>query len=151
MDTGTDHDDHTGLALSLGCGGLPTTGRHRRQDPVEPSLTLSLSDDAYGPATPKSEATVKAGEAGRPARMSSPHSAVSSFSTAYPSSSTVKREKDVLVEEGEVERGGGGVCSRTSDEDEDGNARKKLRLTKEQSVLLEDRFKEHSTLNPVSF
>ncbi|KAM0949930.1 putative transcription factor homeobox-WOX family [Dioscorea sansibarensis] len=38
--------------------------------------------------------------------------------------------------------------SKASDEDDDGGAKKKLRLTKEQSCLLEDRFKEHSTLNP---
>lgn len=36
------------------------------------------------------------------------------------------------------------------DDEEGCNSRKKLRLTKEQSALLEDRFKEHSTLNPVS-
>ncbi|URE29261.1 homeobox-leucine zipper protein [Musa troglodytarum] len=36
---------------------------------------------------------------------------------------------------------------RISDEEEDGAARKKLRLTKEQSALLEDKFKEHATLN----
>ncbi|RCV43527.1 hypothetical protein SETIT_9G301000v2 [Setaria italica] len=35
-----------------------------------------------------------------------------------------------------------------ADDDEGCNSRKKLRLTKEQSALLEDRFKEHSTLNP---
>jgi homeobox-leucine zipper protein len=37
-----------------------------------------------------------------------------------------------------------------SDDDEDGgtNTRKKLRLTKEQSALLEESFKDHSTLNP---
>jgi hypothetical protein len=36
-------------------------------------------------------------------------------------------------------------------DDEDGgtNTRKKLRLTKEQSALLEESFKDHSTLNPV--
>ncbi|WOL00253.1 hypothetical protein Cni_G08966 [Canna indica] len=42
-----------------------------------------------------------------------------------------------------------------SDEDEDGDGdgdggRKKLRLSKEQSAVLEESFKEHSTLNPVS-
>jgi homeobox-leucine zipper protein len=36
------------------------------------------------------------------------------------------------------------------DDDEGCNNRKKLRLSKEQSALLEDRFKEHRTLNPVS-
>ncbi|MCO5577279.1 hypothetical protein L7F22_031106 [Adiantum nelumboides] len=41
------------------------------------------------------------------------------------------------------------VSSRGSDEEgEGGNARKKLRLSKEQSTLLEESFKEHSTLNP---
>ncbi|XP_020257891.1 homeobox-leucine zipper protein HOX19-like isoform X2 [Asparagus officinalis] len=129
MGMSEDHD--TGLALSLGCGPIITTSHHRRKEPTEPSLTLSLSDDAYAPTM---DAT--------PARLSSPHSPVSSFSTAYPLTMTVKREKEEA--EAEVER----VSSRTSDEDEDGNARKKLRLTKEQSALLEDRFKEHSTLNP---
>jgi homeobox-leucine zipper protein len=39
----------------------------------------------------------------------------------------------------------------TADDDEGCNSsRKKLRLSKEQSALLEDHFKEHSTLNPVS-
>lgn len=39
------------------------------------------------------------------------------------------------------------------DMDEDGGdaaARKKLRLSKEQGVVLEEAFKEHNTLNPVS-
>ncbi|KAI5065011.1 hypothetical protein GOP47_0019706 [Adiantum capillus-veneris] len=40
------------------------------------------------------------------------------------------------------------VSSRVSDEEESGSARKKLRLSKEQSALLEESFKEHSTLNP---
>lgn len=49
-------------------------------------------------------------------------------------------------EEVDIER----VSSRVSDEDDDGsNARKKLRLTKAQSALLEESFKMHSTLNPV--
>ncbi|CAM6056351.1 unnamed protein product [Sphagnum tenellum] len=38
-------------------------------------------------------------------------------------------------------RGGGS-------DDEDGTTRKKLRLSKEQSALLEESFKDHSTLNP---
>lgn len=40
------------------------------------------------------------------------------------------------------------VSSRGSDEEESGGTRKKLRLSKEQSALLEESFKEHSTLNP---
>ncbi|CAK9866511.1 unnamed protein product [Sphagnum jensenii] len=35
-----------------------------------------------------------------------------------------------------------------SDDEDGGTTRKKLRLSKEQSALLEDSFKEHSTLNP---
>lgn len=49
--------------------------------------------------------------------------------------------------EGEAER----ASSRASDEDDvNGNNRKKLRLSKEQSAFLEESFKEHNTLNPVS-
>jgi homeobox-leucine zipper protein len=41
------------------------------------------------------------------------------------------------------------MSSRGGSDDEDGGAvRKKLRLSKEQSALLEESFKEHSTLNP---
>ncbi|KAJ8453362.1 hypothetical protein Cgig2_008246 [Carnegiea gigantea] len=54
-------------------------------------------------------------------------------------SSTVKKE-----------RVGFGGEDRASDEDDQEAScpRKKLRLTKEQSVVLEDSFKQHSTLNP---
>uniref|UniRef100_A0A0E0ID25 Homeobox domain-containing protein n=1 Tax=Oryza nivara TaxID=4536 RepID=A0A0E0ID25_ORYNI len=47
--------------------------------------------------------------------------------------------------------GGGGErsSSRASDDDEGASARKKLRLSKEQSAFLEESFKEHSTLNPL--
>lgn len=50
---------------------------------------------------------------------------------------------------GELERAGAG----SDDEDDSGAAggaasRKKLRLSKDQSAVLEERFKEHSTLNP---
>lgn len=75
--------------------------------------------------------------------MSSPNSAVSSISG--------KRS-----EREENERGS---CSHGS-EDEDGGgfggegdgdmSRKKLRLSKEQALVLEETFKEHNTLNPVS-
>ncbi|XP_008790281.1 homeobox-leucine zipper protein HAT9-like [Phoenix dactylifera] len=140
-----------GLAIGLGCGSSNDRSRRREPCPTfsiptphEPSLTLSLSDDAYGASPmPKAEAR-KASEERRPARPSSPHSTVSSFSSAYPPS--VKREKDAGGEEAEAEAER--LSSRASDEEEDGSARKKLRLTKEQSALLEDRFKEHSTLNP---
>jgi len=43
----------------------------------------------------------------------------------------------------------GARAGASAEDDIDRSTRKKLRLTKEQSALLEDRFKEHSTLNPV--
>lgn len=45
---------------------------------------------------------------------------------------------------------GRGCSSRASDENENSGSRKKLRLSKEQSNFLEESFKEHNTLNPVS-
>ncbi|KAH9621811.1 hypothetical protein KSS87_012328 [Heliosperma pusillum] len=53
-------------------------------------------------------------------------------------------------EEGVNEGGGGATTSRGSDDEENGSTRKKLRLSKEQSAFLEESFKEHHTLNPVS-
>ncbi|KAG2242848.1 hypothetical protein Bca52824_095310 [Brassica carinata] len=82
-------------------------------------------------------------------RQTSSHSGISSFS-----SGRVKREREVLGGDGEEEAEETTervVCSRVSDdhEDEEGvSARKKLRLTKQQSALLEESFKVHSTLNP---
>ncbi|XP_014507042.1 homeobox-leucine zipper protein HAT22 [Vigna radiata var. radiata] len=106
-----------------------------KSDP-EPSLTLALSRQTY--PHPRNKLSSE-----DPLEHTSPHSAISSFS-----SGRVKRERDLSCEEvdaTETER----VSSRASDEEEDGTtARKKLRLTKEQSALLEESFKQHSTLNP---
>ncbi|KAL3514338.1 hypothetical protein ACH5RR_027055 [Cinchona calisaya] len=66
-------------------------------------------------------------------------SAVSSFSN-----SSVKREREVSGEEVEEDR----VYSKNCEDQDEEGPRKKLRLTKEQSLILEDSFKEHSTLNP---
>ncbi|XP_058079191.1 homeobox-leucine zipper protein HAT14-like isoform X2 [Magnolia sinica] len=55
-----------------------------------------------------------------------------------------KRDRDAAGIEIETER----ASSRASDEEENGMARKKLRLSKEQSAFLEESFKEHNTLNP---
>lgn len=101
-------DGYHSLDLCLGSQieSSHTTQHRRRQVPLEPSLTLSISDS-------------------------------SSFSN-------IKIEKDDEVEVNERSV----VPSRSNNDEEDGNAKKKLRLTKEQSALLEERFKEHSTLNP---
>ncbi|KAM0883157.1 hypothetical protein ACQ4PT_031841 [Festuca glaucescens] len=72
---------------------------------------------------------------------SSPDSTLSSLSG--------KRRAPARSGGGEQERAGAG----SDDEDDSGAAggaasRKKLRLSKDQSAVLEERFKEHSTLNP---
>lgn len=75
---------------------------------------------------------------------------VSSPNSTISSTSGKRSEREPIGEETEGERAS---CSQGSD-DEDGNggdtSRKKLRLSKEQSLVLEETFKEHSTLNPVS-
>ena len=166
---GLDDACNTGLVLGLGFSStLETPSKVNNQTPkkssclkfeqtamaatsFEPSLTLGLSGDSYQVTAASKKIDVNKGgyhyyyeepAAGDLYRQASPHSAVSSFS-----SGRVKRERDLSGEEVEVEKN----SSRDSGEDEDGvNARKKLRLTKEQSALLEESFKQHSTLNPVS-
>ncbi|XP_023543052.1 homeobox-leucine zipper protein HAT22 [Cucurbita pepo subsp. pepo] len=141
---GFDDLSNTGLLLGLGLPlpSNPALLSHKPKKPVdlfsfpapesEPSLTLGLSTPETYP--------LPAPETADSCRQPSPHSAISSFSGGR-----VKRERDVSGEDIEEEK----ACSRVSDEDEDGSiARKKLRLTKEQSALLEDSFKLHSTLNP---
>lgn len=118
----------------------------------EPSLTLGISGESYHVAkqVPRNNNVVANNKnycEEHPlelSRQTSPHSVVSSFSSGR----VVKRERDVSCEDIELEAEER-LSSRISDEDEDGtNARKKLRLTKEQSALLEESFKQHSTLNP---
>ncbi|XP_074590435.1 homeobox-leucine zipper protein HOX19-like [Curcuma longa] len=83
-----------------------------------PPLALSLSGD------------------GRENRAASPpHSAISSYSAAGAPSPEVKKENKFTDGEGAYV-------------DSDGGGKKKLRLTKEQSAMLENSFKEQSTLNP---
>lgn len=138
--------DDAGLALGLSLGsGASDAARHGTSGsrlsmearlpssrPLEPSLTLSMPDDATATAT-------ATGSGGGGAAHS-----VSSLSVAG-----VKRER---VDDAEGERASSTAAraiSAGAEDDDDGSTRKKLRLTKEQSALLEDRFKEHSTLNPV--
>ncbi|GKC06072.1 homeobox-leucine zipper protein HAT4-like protein, partial [Tanacetum coccineum] len=72
------------------------------------------------------------------AGVSSPNSTISSISGK-------RSERDAPVNENEGER----ASSRGLSDDEDGeNCRKKLRLSKDQSAVLEESFKEHNTLNP---
>ncbi|KAJ7567335.1 hypothetical protein O6H91_02G142900 [Diphasiastrum complanatum] len=96
----------------------------------------------------------------RPATISSEHpnvaftddSIISFFHSDAPRNggSFVKREREAVQEfDAEHDRAFEVISSRAgSDEEEGGNSRKKLRLSKEQSALLEESFKEQSTLNP---
>ncbi|KAI3474545.1 hypothetical protein Pfo_029460 [Paulownia fortunei] len=84
------------------------------------------------------------------ASLSSPNSTVSSFQMDFSifRSARGKRDFEQITAnngEGDADRG---ASSRGSDEEENGMARKKLRLSKEQSAFLEESFKEHNTLNP---
>ena len=79
--------------------------------------------------------------------LSSPNSTVSSFQmdfSMYRSGNGGRSKRDLEATVNEIE------TSRASDDDENGSTRKKLRLSKEQSAFLEESFKEHNTLNPVS-
>ena len=115
-----------------------------------PSLTLGPPDDDDGDDDDEvnnnnqPSSKTESYEYFRP-QVSSP-SAVSSFSN----SSSIKRERDQVLGGEEFEVVVEKVPTRVvGDVDEDGNPRKKLRLTKEQAAVLEENFREHSTLNPV--
>ncbi|KAF5739828.1 homeobox-leucine zipper protein HAT22 isoform X3 [Tripterygium wilfordii] len=147
---GFDANCNTGLVLGLGFND------HNHQEKKKKSINkviplksdhqyLFPSDLTLGPS---SEEIITCWSASAPGKIndlpqdtqqqqqtSSPSTtAISSFSN----SNSVKKERE--FEEVEVERG----CY----EDEEGSPRKKLRLTKEQSGVLEESFKEQSTLNP---
>ncbi|KAL8044675.1 hypothetical protein ABFX02_08G060800 [Erythranthe guttata] len=114
----------------------------------EPSLKLSLSGETFDQIHAVKKVVKSDGEKGGGFNdLYRQDSGGSSFSGHV--SSSVKRERENCSggeEGGELDRVN---SSRVSDEDDDViNGRKKLRLTKAQSALLEESFKQHSTLNP---
>ncbi|KAG6674446.1 hypothetical protein I3842_15G042200 [Carya illinoinensis] len=150
---------NTGLALALGSHEKPENhlqpdhqekkkGKKEKfslkYDNLFPSLTLGPSEvettTTYLLPDTKMEVGKVCGESVDLQKQASSVSGVSSFSN----SSSIKQERESGEEEVEVER----VSSRVNDEDEEASPRKKLRLTKQQSGVLEDSFKEHATLNP---
>ncbi|CAL9775069.1 unnamed protein product [Musa acuminata subsp. burmannicoides] len=131
MDISQEGDRDINLALELCIGKRSDKSRDHGEEACSNSRNLSLPLGLFH--------GVEA-EEGSAAGASSHHSTVSSVS-CLPS---VKKENHAGDEEEEAER----LSSRGSDEEDEGGVRKKLRLTKEQSALLEDRFKEHSTINP---
>ncbi|PWA93596.1 HD-ZIP protein [Artemisia annua] len=148
---GFDSVCNKGLVLELGLNSsmvennpTNTTKKPCNNLNFDPTLTLTLSSDHDHGVNKRKHACVGAGgdHHGGLYRQDSVSGGGSSFSVA---SVSVKREREVKSEESER------VISATSvEEDDDGiiNGRKKLRLTKAQSALLEQAFKHHSTLNP---
>uniref|UniRef100_A0A5B7A3D1 Putative homeobox-leucine zipper protein HAT22 isoform X2 n=1 Tax=Davidia involucrata TaxID=16924 RepID=A0A5B7A3D1_DAVIN len=125
------------------CLNLDHLGKEtRRFEPALLTLGLSAGETTYQVAKKIDHVINKGSKIESADHLYRQDSAASSFSNA-----SVKRERDFGSEEVEIER----LSSRViSDEDDDGfNGRtKKLRLTKDQSALLEESFKHHSTLNP---
>ncbi|XP_030471139.2 homeobox-leucine zipper protein HAT4-like [Syzygium oleosum] len=77
------------------------------------------------------------------AGVSSPNSTISSVSGKRGEREMVSGGEDNDAER-DCSRGGGGG----SDEEDGENSRKKLRLSKDQSAVLEESFRDHNTLNP---
>ncbi|GMJ03890.1 ABA INSENSITIVE GROWTH 1 [Hibiscus trionum] len=124
---GSDDACSTDLVLRLGFSSpLETPSKPNYQTPQKSSMaatSFELPSLTLGLHSKEIDVNIGGGLYRQP----SPHSVVSLFS-----SGGIKRERDF-----------------SSEEDEDSvNARKKLRLTKQQSALLEECFKQHTTLNP---
>ncbi|XP_057501761.1 homeobox-leucine zipper protein HAT22-like [Actinidia eriantha] len=144
-------EDICNTGLTLGSTAISNPQNHHKKKPSSsslkfdrdfPSLTLGLlPDQDEGQIGSKIGACKVDGESMVLYRQASSVSLSSSHSLC-----SVKREREISGEEVEEERAG----SKLSDDqdDQEGGARKKLRLTKEQSVILEDSFKEQSTLTP---
>ncbi|CAJ1827468.1 unnamed protein product [Sphenostylis stenocarpa] len=151
-------DDEAGLCLSLSLGvkqqPLKVNHMHQPQQqqpqPVPINHNKTLFADLFQLPDRNSDATRgidvnSTAECEEENGVSSPNSAVSSVSGGKRS----ERDDDNAA----LVTGERTSCSRGSDEDDGGvgdgdGGRKKLRLTKEQSMVLEETFKEHNTLNP---
>ncbi|CAK9187665.1 unnamed protein product [Ilex paraguariensis] len=151
---GLDGISNTGLVLGLSFSSKVETSPLKTDNPkkpcpkftqlaktkisFEPLLTLSLSGEPYDQVAKKTDENKVCND--QSGDLYCQDSAASSFSNV-----SVKREREIGGEEVEVERN----ISKVSDED-DGviNGRKKLRLTKAQSALLEESFKQDSALTP---
>lgn len=107
---------------------FPSSDRNSETCRVETRTFLKGIDVNRLPAT---------GDADEEAGVSSPNSTISSVSG---NKRNVREANNCDQEEHEMERG--------SDEEDGETSRKKLRLSKDQSAILEESFKEHNTLNP---
>ncbi|KAK8487315.1 hypothetical protein V6N13_093416 [Hibiscus sabdariffa] len=147
-----DKDDGLGLSLRLGCAqyqpysklSLLSLASHPMQNLQQKNAWNDLFQSSDGHLNTRSflkgidvnRAPTTTADCEEEGGMPSPNSTISSISGK-------KNERDHVGDDTEAERDS---CSHASD-DEDAS-RKKLRLSKEQSLVLEETFKEHSTLNP---
>ncbi|XP_076881828.1 homeobox-leucine zipper protein HAT4-like [Bidens hawaiensis] len=132
-----DHTEDLGLSLSLNFPASNPTSFHLNLMPSSSDRTNAVETRSFlkGIDVNRIPATAAEDEAG----VSSPNSTVSSISGK-------RSERDLPAIEND---GGDRSSSRGGSDDEDGeNSRKKLRLSKDQSAVLEESFKEHNTLNP---
>ncbi|XP_028789433.1 homeobox-leucine zipper protein HAT3 [Neltuma alba] len=156
-----------GLSLSLGLGMNPSQSLMQKPSRTLPNQRASWNDIFQLPDRSCEARTLLRGvdvnlappstvvDCDDENGVSSPNSTVSSISGK-------RSERESIGGEHEAERAS---CSRGSDDDEGGGdgggrdgdgdgdgdgdtSRKKLRLSKEQSIVLEETFKEHNTLNP---
>ncbi|KAL8160354.1 hypothetical protein V2J09_001891 [Rumex salicifolius] len=117
-------------ALSLNLGLIPTSTNHSPPShPPDSDYKLSLTLTLSAAAPPQNQPAV-----------ASPRSSLSNGSAVVPD---LKRERDPPAP-----AASGTASEEVDDEELTTNVRKKLRLTKDQSALLEESFKLHSTLNP---
>ncbi|EEE68830.1 homeobox-leucine zipper protein HOX27 [Oryza sativa Japonica Group] len=130
------------LVSSLGLHWPSETGRSEaaargfdvNRAPSVAAGAPGMEDDEEGPGA-------------APALSSSPNDSGGSFPLDL-SGQGLRGHAEAAAQGGGGGGGGERSSSRASDDDEGASARKKLRLSKEQSAFLEESFKEHSTLNP---
>ncbi|KAH7660980.1 Leucine zipper homeobox-associated protein [Dioscorea alata] len=123
MDKGIEKEEEEGGGGEVCDIGLGLGLSNYMESIVEPSLTLGLCVDAFGLESKEKQTSL------------------SQWKHCF----GAKRNTEMQTDEAATAKASFG---RASDEEEDGSARKKLRLTKEQSSLLEKSFKEHPSLNP---
>ncbi|KNA23341.1 hypothetical protein SOVF_025660 isoform B [Spinacia oleracea] len=129
--------------------------------PLLQKLPWNRSTDSFPPSSDRnsdsSRSFLRGIDVNRPAGgdeedagVSSPNSTVSTVSGKRSSGERDSTTTAGAGDEIEVERASSRGLSDGDDDDGGENSRKKLRLTKDQSAILEESFKEHNTLNPLS-
>ncbi|GMH26654.1 hypothetical protein Nepgr_028497 [Nepenthes gracilis] len=141
--------NHSSLRLNL-ASSMPSPGPASQFTPFQ----KTFGNDSL-PYSDRNSESYRAGETRSflrgidvnrpPANADEEEAGVSSPNSTISSVSGKRSEKENNCDDHEIERG----SSRGVSDEEDGDtSRKKLRLSRDQSAILEDIFKEHNTLNP---